>query len=102
MEDSRRRKAGKARPLVLTLPAAGRLLGSEEVPFPETSLEHFDRQPIALLRQHWIVAWTLITEEGVRRVEFMPLEERARGLECRMHDEASFERDMGVLPAPDH
>ncbi len=65
-------------------------------------MEQFACNPEGLLREHRVVARSLVPEKGMGGVEFQPLVMRARLFECSVDLPASFKGDVRILPAPHH
>ena len=86
------RTAGSPAPLAL----AG------EVALAELAAEQLHNKAVAVPSQRWVVAWALVAQEGVLCVELVPLVEDAGLFEAVADPDAAFERDMRVLPAPQH
>src|SRR5260221_2565316 len=105
-----RREAGRARrlqtpcrsrrPGTIAPPASPTL--AVEIAHAEAAVEQFEDKAVAQMRQGRVVARPLVAHEGMRAVEFVPGVMAADLFQPLTDQGAAFERDVRVLPAPDH
>src|SRR5258708_4714132 len=68
----------------------------------EFSSKERESEGVALEGEFRIVARAFVAEEGVGAVEFVPGKVCAGGVESCLDFSAAFERDVRILPAPNH